>query len=138
MKIDIKKYVGRWYEIAKIPFYFEKDMENVTAEYSLNNDGTMKIINSGYVNGRLRKVIGTAKPTENDDLFKVSFLPNVFSDYKILGIDENYQFAVVGGQNENLLWILSRKPRIDSEKYYQLVSIARKNGYNVDKLIITK
>lgn len=138
MKIDVNRYIGKWFEIAKIPNMFQPDMTNIVAEYATNNDATIKVTNSGYVNGKLKQIVGTAKLTDKDDLLKVSFFPNIYSDYRILGIDEDYQYAVVGGSNKDFLWILSRYDKIDKEIFEWLVDVARKEGYNVDKLEITK
>ena len=138
MKIDINRYIGKWFEIAKIPNMFQPDMTNIVAEYATNNDATIKVTNSGYVNGKLKQIVGTAKLTDKDDLLKVSFFPNIYSDYRILGIDKDYQYAVVGGSNKDFLWILSRYNKIDKEIFEWLVDVARKEGYNVDKLEITK
>lgn len=143
MKIDIDNYVGKWYEIARIPTVFQLNMKNVTAEYIREENNTIKVINSGYVNGELKQITGLALPTEKDDLFKVSFFNGVNtvavdSDYKILAIDEDYQYALVGGSTPNYLWILSRTPNIPQREYNTLVNIAKKNGYNVKNLKITE
>lgn len=138
MKININRYIGKWFEIAKIPNIFQPNMTNIVAEYATNNDATIKVTNSGYVNNNLKQIVGTAKLTDKDDLLKVSFFPNIYSDYRILGIDEDYQYAVIGGSDKDFLWILSRYNKIDKEIYEWLVDVARKEGYNVDKLEITK
>lgn len=144
MKIDIDNYVGKWYEIARIPTVFQLNMKNVTAEYIRDEkNASIKVINSGYVNGELKQITGLALPTEKDDLFKVSFFNGVDtvavnSDYKILAIDEDYQYALVGGSTPNYLWILSRTPNIPQREYNTLVNIAKKNGYNVKNLKITE
>lgn len=143
MKIDIDNYVGKWYEIARIPTVFQLNMKNVTAEYIREENNTIKVINSGYVNGELNQITGLALPTEKDDLFKVSFFNGVNTvavnfDYKILAIDEDYQYALVGGSTPNYLWILSRTPNIPQREYNTLVNIAKKNGYNVKNLKITE
>lgn len=144
MKIDVNKYIGKWFEIARIPTVFQLNMKNVTAEYIRDENNTsIKVINSGYVNGELKQITGLALPTEKDDLFKVSFFNGVntvavSSDYKILAIDEDYQYALVGGSTPNYLWILSRTPNIPQREYNTLVNIAKKNGYNVKNLKITE
>ena len=144
MKIDVNKYIGKWFEIARIPTVFQLNMKNVTAEYIRDENNTsIKVINSGYVNGELKQITGLALPTEKDDLFKVSFFNGVNtvavnSDYKILAIDEDYQYALVGGSTPNYLWILSRTPNIPQREYNTLVNIAKKNGYNVKNLKITE
>lgn len=138
MTIDINQYLGTWFEIARIHNNFERDMTGVTAEYKLLDNGDILIINSGYINEKLKQIKGIAKTTDKDDLLKVSFFYKIYSDYKILAIDENYQYSLVGGSKSNFLWILSRKPSIPKNIYDWFVSIAEKKGYNISKLEITK
>ena len=138
MLIDLKKYLGRWFEICRIPTGFESDMQYVTAEYSLNNDNTIKIINSGYIGNELKSIEGIAIPTDKDDLFKVSFFPNVYSDYKILAIADDYAYSLVGGSSPDYLWILGRIDTIPKRIFDWFVFIANKEGYNINKLQITK
>lgn len=138
MKIDLNKYMGKWYEIARIANDFQPNMNNVVAEYIPNIDGTITVINTGYINGQRKRIIGQAINIGHDDLLKVSFDNNIYSDYKILAIDENYQYALVVGENENFLWILSRMPYIDKTIYDKFIDIANKNGFNTDKLIINE
>lgn len=138
MKIDLNKYMGKWHEIARIANDFQPNMNNVVAEYSPNIDGSITVINTGYINGQQKQIIGTAIKTDKDDILKVSFYPDNYSDYRILAIDENYQYALVVGENENFLWILSRTPYIDKLVYDKFIDIANKNGFNTDKLIINE
>lgn len=138
MKIDLNKYMGKWHEIARIANNFQPNMNNVVAEYIPNIDGSITVINTGYINGQQKQIIGTAIKTDKDDMLKVSFYPDDYSDYKILAIDENYQYALVVGENENFLWILSRMPYIDKTIYDKFIDIANKNGFNTDKLIINE
>ena len=138
MSIELKKYLGKWFEICRIPTGFESDMQYVTAEYSLNNDNTIKIINSGYIGNELKSIEGIAIPTDKDDLFKVSFLPNVYSDYKILAIADDYAYSLVGGSSPDYLWILGRLDTIPRRIFDWFVFIANKEGYNINKLQITK
>lgn len=113
-------------------------MTNVTAEYTLNSDGSIKVVNSGYVDGKLKQIIGRATTTDKDDVLKVSFFSGIENDYKILAIDKEYQCALIGGQNPDLLWILSRKQYMHNTDYKQLVEIAKKYGYNYKKLTLTR
>lgn len=136
MRIEIHKYLGKWFEIARIQNDFEQKMENVTAEYKLNEDGTIKVINSGYINGQIKQVVGTAKTTDEDDLLKVSFFNNIYSSYKILAIDKNYNYSLVGGSSKNFLWILSRTNQIPMDIFNIFIKIAKENDYNVDKIKI--
>lgn len=138
MEVELKKYMGKWYEIARIPTCFELNMKNVTAQYDLNKDGTVKIVNSGYVNGQLRQVTATASLTDKDDLLKVSFFPTMFTDYKIVAVDKDYKYAIVGGKCKYHLWLLSRTPNISQTMYNELINIAKNEGYDTNRLVITE
>ncbi|MBR6517067.1 MAG: lipocalin family protein [Bacilli bacterium] len=138
MKIDLNQYLGEWFEIARIKNDFEPNMTNVKAIYSLNDDNTIRVINSGYINGELKQIIGKAIPTNRDDILKLSFFNNAYSNYNILAIDKNYQYSLVGGNSKNYLWILSRTKSINKNVLNKMINIAKEKGYNTDKLIITK
>ena len=138
MLIDLKKYLGKWFEICRIPVEFETGIQYVTAEYSLNSDNSIKVVNSGYIGGEFKTIEGIAIPTEEDDLFKVSFFPNVYSDYKILAIADDYAYSLVGGSSPDYLWILGRIDKIPKRIFDWFVLIASDKGYNVNKLEITK
>lgn len=133
MKIDINKYIGRWFEIAKTPNSFEDNLTDVRAEYILNDDNTIKIVNTGYLNGKEKQIIGKAILTDKDDLLKVSFFPNVYTDYKILAISDDYSYALVGG-NDNNLWMLGRRKIISTLYFEWFLDVAIKNGYDVSQL----
>ena len=137
MQVDINKYLGRWYEIAKNPKQFEFNLTNVTADYSLNSDGTINIVNSGYSFDDKVSITGIAKQTDVQNLLKVSFFSDIESDYKILYVDQFYNYAVIGGEDENSLWILSRFPCINYIVLDLLIDIAISKGYNTKNLILT-
>ena len=137
MQIDINKYLGRWYEIAKIPKQFEQNFTNVTADYSLNSDGTINVINSGYSFDDKVSITGIAKQTDVPNLLKVSFFTGVKSDYNILYVDQYYNYAIIGGKDKNSLWILSRIPVIHYTILELLIYIATCKGYNTKDLIKT-
>jgi apolipoprotein D and lipocalin family protein len=139
--VDVNKYAGVWYEIARLPNSFEKDLVGVTATYTLRDDGKIDVLNQGYVktlDGRLKKTKAIAKipdPGEPGKL-KVYFFLFFGSDYFIMELDQdNYKYALVGSSSINFLWILSRTPQMDPEIYTMLVAKARQRGYPVDKLI---
>lgn len=138
MNIEIKKYLGKWFEVAKISHIYENNMTNVTAEYEMNGDGSIKVVNSGYVNGKLKQVTATAYTTNNDDVLKISFVPNIYSEYKILAVDKNYQYALVGGMTKNHLWILSRTTQLPQYILNNFLNVAEKHGYNINRLKMTK
>lgn len=138
MDINLKKYSGKWFEIARIQSDFELNMKNVTAQYNLNENGTIEVINSGYVNDKLEQIFGIAIPAIEKDLLLVSFFPYSYSNYQILFIDDNYNYAVVGGDSKDYLWILSRTPNINNDMLNKLIGVAKKNNYNIDKITLTE
>ena len=137
MEININKYLGKWYEIARIPNEFELNMVNVTAEYSLLDDGNILVVNSGFINNVYKSITGMAKTTEQDDTLKVSFFTGIEFNYKILVIEENYEYALVGGDDENHLWLLGRTPYISLTEYNVFLKYAKNKGYNIEKMKIT-
>jgi lipocalin len=142
--VDYHKYLGKWYEIARLPNNFEKDMYCVTAEYSLKNKKRIRVFNSGYQQGKAGKrksSTGTArvpnalKPGE----LQVSFFRPFWGDYYIIYLDEyNYQYALVGTPSREYLWILSRTPQMDEGTYKILVQQAERNGFDTSKMIKVK
>lgn len=138
MEIDLTKYLGKWFEIARIKNDFEPNMTNVTAQYDLIDDNTIQVINSGYVNNQFKQIVGTAMTTSDNSILKVSFFPCVYTEYKIMAIDKNYQYALIGGINKEHLWILGRQPIIYKTILNSFIEIAKKYNYNIDKLIISE
>lgn len=139
---DLNKYLGTWFEIARIKNNFEPLMTDVKAEYSLNRDGSIKVINSGYINGKLNQISGIAEPTDKPGVLKLSFFPGQETEYRILFVNENYSYALVGGERDNLLWILSREKTLDEDVLAELISIGLQSGYdmghNIVNLIFTE
>jgi len=139
---DLNKYMGKWYEIARLDFKFERNLNNVTATYSINEGGTVKVDNRGYnyKTKEWKKAVGKAKlagkPSEGK--LKVSFFGPFYSAYNIISLDDEYNYALVIGKNLDYLWILSRKtviPPVIKETY---LKTARDLGYNIDNLIWTE
>ncbi|MBT4551941.1 lipocalin family protein [bacterium] len=138
--IELKKYLGTWYEIARIPNWFEKNLVGVTATYSIKENGNIKVLNQGYknqLNGELKKAIGEAWiPDKNKTgRLKVSFFGPFSADYIIIEIDKNYQYALVGS-GKDFLWVLSRTPNLESNIYENLLNKAKLLGYDISKLKI--
>ncbi|KAI6682432.1 hypothetical protein NL676_036313 [Syzygium grande] len=142
---DLKRYSGRWYEIAAFPSFFEaKNAVDTRATYTLKEDGTLDVLNEGWVNGKREYIEGTAykaDPSSNEAKLKVKFsVPPSFpifavtGDYWVLYIDVDYQYAVIGQPSRKYLWIISRKSHIDDKIYNQLVQKAVDEGYDVSKL----
>lgn len=139
-ELDLNRYLGKWYEIARFPHSFEKNLVGVTATYSLRDDGKIKVLNQGYKNtldGELSVAEGKAKiPNKQEPAkLKVSFFWIFYGDYNVLELDENYQYVMIGSSSPKYFWILSRTPQMAPEVYEMLLEKARKRGYNLDKLV---
>lgn len=134
---NLDRYLGRWYEIARFNHRFERGLDYVTAEYILNDDGTLKVINRGFdrENGRLHESIGKAKTTGRPGRLRVSFFLFFYSDYNILALDDNYDWVLIGSRSPSYLWIMSRTPTLPAEQLSQILNIARQHGYDISKLI---
>lgn len=139
-ELDLNRYLGTWYEIARFPHSFEKGLVGVTATYSIRDDGKIKVLNQGYKNtldGELSIAEGKAKiPNKAEPgKLKVSFFWIFYADYFVLELDENYQYAMIGSSSPKYFWILSRTPQMAPEVYEMLLEKARKRGYNLEKLV---
>ncbi len=139
---DIKKYLGRWYEIARFDYRFEKNMDNVTAEYSENPDGTVHVKNKGYdyVKKLWHESIGEARfvKDKTEARLKVSFFKPIWAGYNVIDMDEDYQYALVAGSSLKYLWILSKTTTIPESIRQRFIEKAQKIGYNTDELIWVK
>jgi len=136
------KYLGKWYEIARMDFKFEKDLNNVTATYSLNDDGSIKVDNRGYnyVKKEWKQSIGKAKfVNESDEArLKVSFFGPFYAGYNVIEIDTDYQYALVAGNNLKYLWILARNKSIPENIKQQYLEKAESLGYDTNTMVWTK
>ena len=139
---DSEKYLGKWYEIARIDFKYEKDLNNTTAEYSLNENGTIKVDNKGYnvKKQEWEQASGKAKFVGSDTvaMLKVSFFGPFYSGYNVLAIDDAYTYALVAGESLDYLWILSRETTIPDDVRSQYLQIAEGVGYDTDRLLWVK
>lgn len=134
---DARLYMGRWYEIARLNHRFERGMTDVTADYALNEDGSVRVVNSGVRNGRRKSIEGTARFKGSPDVasLAVSFFPGFPGGYHVFALDEGYQWAMISGPDRGYLWILARQPGMEEELYRQLVGIAEDRGFPVEGLI---
>jgi len=134
-----EKYLGKWYEIARLDFKFEKDLNNTTANYSVNEDGSIRVQNRGfnYKTKEWKEAIGKAKFREDDTIakLKVSFFAPFYGSYNVIALDEDYKYALICGKNLDYLWILSREKTIPEEIKQSYLKIASDLGYNVNDLI---
>ncbi|QGY42660.1 lipocalin [Maribellus comscasis] len=140
-ELDIERYLGTWYEIARYDHRFERDLVGVTATYSKRDDGKIKVVNRGYKNsldGELDEAVGKAKLTDEPGKLKVSFFWIFYADYYVLELDKNYQWALIGSSNDKYLWILSRTPQLDEQVLINILKKAEQRGYSASELIWVK
>lgn len=139
---NAEKYLGRWYEIARFDYKFEKNMDNVTATYSQNPNGSIRVDNKGYnyVKKEWKESIGEAKfiKDKTEARLKVSFFKPFWAGYNVIDIDEDYQYALVAGSSTKYLWILSRTTAIPESIKQRFLEKAKKIGYTTNDLIWVK
>ncbi|CAH1043824.1 lipocalin family protein [Halomonas sp. TD01] len=136
---ELNRYLGQWYEIARLDHSFERDLDCVTASYSLRDDGGVRVINRGYnlTEQEWNEAEGRAYfiDDENVGRLKVSFFGPFYGGYNILELDNDYQWALVSGPNRDYLWILSRTPTMDSAQKERLRQRATELNFPTDELI---
>lgn len=146
--VDINRYAGKWYEIAKYPNRFQKQcVANTTAVYNLIGNGRIEVLNSCQTkDGKLDDATGAAKIVDKNTNAKLkvrfapsflSFLPFVWGDYWVIDLEPNYQYAVVGTPSRDYLWILSRTPQIDENTYQGIITRVKEQGFDPNKLVKT-
>ena len=132
---DAARYMGTWYEIARLPKWYERDMIHVSAEYALDGK-TLRIKNSGWRNGE-RKVstaVGYFAGLADEGAFRISFFRPFYGDYRIIWLSPDYDLALVTGEDRSSLWILARTVPISVESRDKLVKFAADLGFDVSKL----
>lgn len=144
MQVDLNRYQGLWYEIARFPVSFEEGCVGVTAEYSLRPDGTVRVVNTcrdGDLSAPPESAEATARAVDSTRAkLKVDFVPFIpftDGDYWILDIDEGYRTAVIGTPDGTAGWILAREPRIGAERLERGYDVLRRAGYDVSRMILT-
>ncbi|WP_289665713.1 lipocalin family protein [Flavobacterium panacagri] len=139
---DKAKYLGRWYEIARLDYKWERDLDNVTAEYSLNENGTIKVDNKGYnvKKDKWEQSIGKARFVKKDNIgmLKVSFFGPFYSGYNVIAVDDDYKYALVAGKSLDYMWILSRETKMPESIKADFLIKAQEIGYNVSNLVWVK
>ena len=136
--VDLNRYLGNWYEIARFDHSFERGMEYAMAHYTMRDDGKIDVLNTGIKDGRAKAAKGIAKTTNQQGLLRVSFFGPFFSDYRIMMLDENYQYVLVGGSTNRFLWILSRTPQLDEATLSLILAEAEHRGYDTTRLLWVK
>ena len=133
--LDLNRYLGEWYEIARFDHSFERGVEQAKANYTQNADGTIKVVNSGIKNGKPKTAIGKGKTTDTPGLLRVSFFGPFYADYRVMLIDKDYSHALVGSGSADYLWILSRTSGLSETAKSELLAEAQRRGYDTGKLI---
>ncbi len=144
MQVDLNRYQGLWYEIARFPVSFEEGCVGVTAEYSLNPNGRVKVVNTcreGSLAAEPRSSEATAEAVDSSNAkLKVDFVPYIpftAGDYWILDIDEGYQTVVVGNPDGTAGWILARQPQIEDARLQRGYAVLERAGYDTAQMILT-
>ncbi len=134
--VDLKKYLGKWYETAHLPFRFEEGCSDITATYSLREDGSISVLNECKRNGKVKRAKGKAKVVDKNSgaKLKVTFFWPFYGDYWIINLGKDYDYAVVGTPNRKYLWILSRTPQMDDKLFSQLIELIKSKGFDVKNL----
>lgn len=136
---DPAKYMGVWYEIARLPHSFERDLDYVKAEYSQLENGLIRVVNSGVRNGEGRRIVGKAKLKDPEAKplrgeLRVSFFGPFYSDYRIIELAPDHSYAVVTGARKNYLWILSRQPKMEEARLKEIVGRLAGQGFDTARL----
>lgn len=137
---ELQRYLGKWYEIARLDHSFERGLERVTAEYSLRDDGGVRVVNRGYdpASGTWKEAEGKAYFMRGPDVgyLKVSFFGPFYGAYVIFELDhEGYEYAFVSGPDTSYLWLLARSPTVDDDLIRRFVEAAGARGFDTDALI---
>ncbi|WP_353248764.1 lipocalin family protein [Salinisphaera sp. T31B1] len=136
---ELDRYLGRWYEIARLDHGFERGLDCVSASYSRRDDGGVRVINRGVnlASGEISQAEGKAYFVDDPQTgrFKVSFFGPFYGGYNILALDEDYRHVLIAGSDRDYLWILARTPMIDETTHTRLVARARALAFPVDELI---
>jgi apolipoprotein D and lipocalin family protein len=139
---DQDRYLGTWYEIARLDHSFERGLSQVTAEYTLNDDGSIKVINRGYSaeKGEWKEAQGRAKFVGDSDVghLKVSFFGPFYASYVVFELDDDYSTAYITGYNRNYLWLMSRTPEVSEEVLEAFRARAEAEGFELGELIVVE
>ena len=137
--VELKKYLGKWYEVAHLPARFQEGCTHTTATYTLSEDGSISVLNECRKSGKVKRAKGKAKVVDKTSgaKLKVTFFWPFYGDYWIINLGKDYDYAVVGTPNRKYLWILSRTPQMDHELFSQLIESVKSQGFDVNNLIKT-
>lgn len=138
---ELDRYLGKWYEIARLDHSFERGLSRVTAEYSMRDDGGVRVVNRGFSvdKGEWDEAEGKAFFVESPDqaYLKVSFFGPFYGSYVVFELDkENYQYAFISGPNTSYLWLLARTPTVSVEVVQRFVERSEALGFDTGSLIL--
>jgi apolipoprotein D and lipocalin family protein len=138
--VDIKRYSGTWYEIARLPNFFEKNLKCITATYTLRDDGKITVLNKGHkisdpVKESNAKGVAWVPDPKSPGKLKVQFFWPFSGNYWILELENDYKYVLVGDPSNKYLWILCREKVMDENTYNKLLETAVKNGFDVSPII---
>ena len=139
---QIERYLGKWYEIARLDHRFERGLTQISAEYSMRQDGGLKVLNRGYSNEKQEwseaEGRGYFVQSPNEAYLKVSFFGPFFGSYIVFELDTvNYQYALISGPDKSYFWLLARTPTIDDNLKKKLIAKAAALGFDTTKLIFS-
>lgn len=139
--VDLKRFMGDWYVIANIPTFIEKGAHNAIESYKLNSNGTIATTFSFYQDsfaGKRKEYYptGYVHDTDSNAVWKMRFIWPFLSDYRIVYLDKDYSYTIIGRIKRDYVWIMARKPSIPENEYNKMVNIVRQEGYDINKLEI--
>ncbi len=140
---DVERYLGTWYEIARLDHRFERNLSHVSAVYARGTDGGITVLNRGYdaAAKKWKQISGRARFKDHDrnGSLEVSFFGPFYGGYHVIVLDRNaYGYAMVAGPSRSYLWILARRPYLDGKTLADLVATARRWGFDTDRLIYVR
>lgn len=139
---EVEAYLGKWYEIARLDHGFERGLSQVTAEYSLRDDGGIRVINRGYsaADDKWEQAEGKAYFVEDKNTahLKVSFFGPFYGSYIVFELDPQYQYAFISGPSRDYLWLLARQPQVSDKLKSEFIAAAKAKGFAVDELIFVE
>lgn len=139
---EVERYLGKWYEIARLDHGFERGLSQVTAEYTLRDDGGIRVINRGYsaADDKWEQAEGKAYFVEDKNTahLKVSFFGPFYGSYIVFELDPQYQYAFISGPSRDYLWLLARQPQVSDKLKSEFIAAAKAKGFAVDELIFVE
>ncbi len=137
-EFDLERYMGKWYEVARLDNRYERNLSKVTAEYTLDDNCNIAILNRGFNTheNEWQEAHGKGEPTQTNGKLKVSFFLFFTSDYNVMALGDNYEWALVGSKSHKYLWILARTPSLEKDILDHIIDLAYKRGYNIEALNI--